>query len=84
MKTVNPTAGIVGRTYSLDFRWNVFGFFWLESEEPGGSGLADSFSRLVGGRTEKLLTLYVACTVGMLRLSELNISRTNHFVFYLF
>ena len=48
------------------FRWNVFGFFWLESEEPSGKSLVDSFSRMVGAKTEKLLSLYVACTVAML------------------
>ena len=53
------------------FRWNVFGFFWLESEEPTGTSLADSLSRMVGAKSEKLLTLYVACTVAMLRISEL-------------
>ena len=52
------------------FRWNVFGFFWLESEEPSGSSLADSLSRMVGAKSEKLLTLYVASTVAMLRISE--------------
>ena len=50
------------------FRWNVFGFFWLEAEEPGGWWS-------LGARREKFLTLFVACTVGMLREGE------NHFLF---
>ena len=51
------------------FRWNVFGFFWLESEEPSGllNGFLGSLLGKKGRRTERLLTLYVACTVGMLR-----------------
>ena len=56
------------------FRWNVFGFFWLESEEPAGMFYA-LFGRLAGlkrERTERLLTLHVACTVGMLRDGELS------------
>ena len=54
------------------FRWNVFGFFWLEAEEPPvRSGLSESLGRILGSdqarQAEKLLTLYVASTVGMLR-----------------
>ena len=51
------------------FRWNVFGFFWLEAEEPGGllSGMVGKLMGVKQRKTERLLTLYVACTVGMLR-----------------
>ena len=40
------------------FRWTVFGFFWLMTEQLGKGERTK--------KTEKLLTLYVACTVGML------------------
>ena len=51
------------------FRWNVFGFFWLEAEEPAGflSGMVGKLLGVKERKTERLLTLYVACTVGMLR-----------------
>ena len=51
------------------FRWNVFGFFWLEAEEPAGflSGMVGKLLGMKERKTERLLTLYVACTVGMLR-----------------
>ena len=44
------------------FRWTVFGFYWLKSLDPS---LMDMF--LKRERQERLLQLYVACTVGMLR-----------------
>ena len=40
------------------FRWTVFGFFWLMTEQVG---------RKEREKKEKLLTLHVACTVGMLQ-----------------
>jgi beta-1,4-mannosyl-glycoprotein beta-1,4-N-acetylglucosaminyltransferase len=44
------------------FRWTVFGFYWLKTEDP--SILDRMFMR---DKQERLLTLYVACTMGMLR-----------------
>ena len=50
------------------FRWTVFGFFWLESEEPGIMESIPFLAKILNKKaSEKLLTLYVACTVGMLR-----------------
>ena len=50
------------------FRWTVYGFFWLESEEPGMLETIPIFSKIFKPeKKEKLLTLYVVCTVGMLR-----------------
>ena len=50
------------------FRWTVFGFFWLESEEPGIVESIPFLAKILNKKaSEKLLTLYVACTVGMLR-----------------
>ena len=50
------------------FRWTNFGFFWLKSEEPGMLESLPFLSKLLSrGPTERLLTLYVACTVRMLR-----------------
>ena len=44
----------------LTMRWTVFGFFWLMSNQVGKKEV-----RLE--RTEEILTLYAACTIGMLR-----------------
>ena len=55
------------------FRWNVFGFFWLEAEEKSAGIFRGLLKGLMGGKgrkVEKLLSLYVACTVGMLRDGE--------------
>ena len=50
------------------FRWSVFGFFWLESREPGLMETLPLLGKLFSKPpAEKLLTLYVACTLGMLR-----------------
>ena len=50
------------------FRWSVFGFFWLESREPGLMETLPLLGKLfTKPPAEKLLTLYVACTLGMLR-----------------
>jgi len=50
------------------FRWTVFGFFWLEAEEPGIVESIPFLAKILNKKaSEKLLTLYVACTVGMLR-----------------
>ncbi|XP_040565710.1 beta-1,4-mannosyl-glycoprotein 4-beta-N-acetylglucosaminyltransferase [Lepeophtheirus salmonis] len=43
------------------YRWTVFGFFWLKADDPG------ILSLLYDSKTEKLLQLYNACTIGMLR-----------------
>ena len=45
------------------FRWTVFGFYWLKAMEPSVIDLL--FKR---ESQERLLELYVACTVGMLRI----------------
>ena len=45
------------------FRWTVFGFYWLKAMEPSVMDLL--FKR---ESQERLLELYVACTVGMLRI----------------
>ena len=50
------------------FRWTVFGFYWLKAEEPGMLDKVPFLGSLINSqKAEKLLTLYVACTVGMLR-----------------
>jgi len=50
------------------FRWTVFGFYWLKAEDPGAMESLPFFGKLFkGARKEKLLTLYVACTLGMLK-----------------
>ena len=49
--------------YRFGFRWTVFGFYWLKSMEPSIMDLL--FKR---ESQERLLELYVACTVGMLRI----------------
>ena len=43
-------------------RWTVFGFFWLTADYPPCS----TDCHLKTNREEKLLTLYAACTVGLL------------------
>jgi len=49
------------------FRWTVFGFFWLKAEDPGMLDKVPLLGNLLNtGKAERLLTLYVACTVGML------------------
>jgi hypothetical protein len=53
------------------FRWTVFGFYWLKAEDPGMlSALAGLVGVAVRPTKERLLTLYVACTVAMLREGE--------------
>ena len=48
------------------FRWTNFGFYWLVTEEDGV--MTKVLSKLFNTkRKERLLTLYVACSVGMLR-----------------
>ena len=50
------------------FRWTVFGFFWLKAEDPGIVDSIPFLAKILNKKTsEKLLKLYVACTVGMLR-----------------
>ena len=49
--------------YRFGFRWTVFGFYWLKAMEPSVIDLL--FKR---ESQERLLELYVACTVGMLRI----------------
>jgi len=50
------------------FRWTVFGFFWLKAEDPGMLEKVPLLGSLLNsGKTERLLTLYVACTIGMLK-----------------
>lgn len=46
------------------FRWNVFGFFWLKSEDPG---LLDRLWPNWRKKSERLLVLAVICTLGMLK-----------------
>ena len=50
------------------FRWTVFGFFWVKAEEPGWAASLPLVGQLLprSGR-DRLLTLYTACTIGMLR-----------------
>ena len=45
------------------FRWTVFGFYWLKALDPS---IMDLFFKRE--KQERLLELYVACTVGMLRI----------------
>jgi len=50
------------------FRWTVFGFYWLKAEDPGMLEKVPWLgSMLSSQKSERLLTLYVACTVGMLK-----------------
>ena len=49
------------------FCWTVFGFFWLKAEDPGKLDQVLLLGNLLHtGQKERLLTLYEACTVGML------------------
>ena len=43
----------------LTMRWTVFGFFWLMSNQVGKKKVNPE-------KTEKILTLYAACTIEML------------------
>ena len=44
----------------LTMRWTVFGFFWLMSNQVGKKVVRP-------GKTEEILILYAACTIGMLQ-----------------
>ena len=44
----------------LTMRWTVFGFFWLMSNQVGKKEVRP-------GKTEEILILYAACTIGMLQ-----------------
>ena len=50
------------------FRWTVFGFFWLKAEDPGLMENIPLIGKLMKSKPkERLLQLWVACTLGMLR-----------------
>ena len=50
------------------FRWTVFGFFWLKAEDPGVMENIPLIGKLIKAKPkERLLQLWVACTLGMLR-----------------
>ena len=49
--------------HRFGFRWTVFGFYWLKALDPS---IMDLFFKKES--QERLLELYVACTVGMLRI----------------
>ena len=49
--------------HRFGFRWTVFGFYWLKALDPS---MMDLFFKKES--QERLLELYVACTVGMLRI----------------
>ncbi len=59
-----------GEPIRFGFRWNVFGFFWLKPEEPSDLEQLPLVGKLLftpQTRAERLLQLWVACTMGMLR-----------------
>ena len=43
------------------FRWTVFGFYWLKAEDPG---LMDKIPLFGHRKKERLLQLWVMCTLG--------------------
>lgn len=49
------------------FRWTVFGFFWLKQEDPSILAEMPLLGKLLPNPGERLLQLYVACTMGMLK-----------------
>jgi hypothetical protein len=50
------------------FRWTVFGFFWLKADDPGlVEGLPFIGKLLAPTAKERLLQLWVVCTLGMLK-----------------
>ncbi len=50
------------------FRWTVFGFYWLKAADPGMLESMPFLGKLLASEpTERLLQLWVACTIGMLR-----------------
>ena len=50
------------------FRWTVFGFFWLKAEDPGVMETLPLIGKLIASKPkERLLQLWVACTLGMLK-----------------
>ena len=49
------------------FRWTVFGFFWLKADDRGLLGRVPMLGNFLAPEKEKLLTLFAACTVGLLR-----------------
>ena len=52
----------------FSIRWTVFGFFWLEPAERGMlSKMMSAIMPSFGSKEERLLQLYVACTIGMTR-----------------
>ena len=57
-----------GEPIRFGFKWTVFGFFWLKNEDPNELEkiplLGSFFSK---GPKERLLQLWVASTIGMLR-----------------
>ena len=49
------------------FRWTVFGFFWLKAEDPGIMDNIPLIGRIINSASkERLLQLWVVCTMGML------------------
>jgi len=58
-----------GEPVRWGFRWTVFGFYWLKAEDPGELEklpLIGAFFRKKE-RPERLLQLWVTCTLGMLK-----------------
>ena len=54
------------------FRWTVYGFYWLKAEDPGMMDSIPVLGKLLSRPKERLLQLWVMCTVGMLRDVYLN------------
>lgn len=48
------------------FRWTVFGFFWLKADDPGLMEQVPILGKLFHKTKERLLQLWVVCTLGML------------------
>lgn len=48
------------------FRWTVFGFFWLKAQDPGLMEQVPLVGSLFHRTTERLLQLWVVCSLGML------------------
>ena len=49
------------------FRWTVFGFFWLKLQDPSMLHQMPFLNMLAPKPGERLLQLWVLCTIGMLR-----------------
>lgn len=49
------------------FRWTVFGFYWLKAEDPSLMSKVPLLGNLLSTKSERLLQLYVMCTMGMLK-----------------